>query len=112
MHSGKNQALVHGSNEEPPPPAEMPESTQLTNGNAIVYPDNIVMHVSSSGPSEDFYSDEVRGWLGTIKLNRDTLNGKFHGVGLHLDRSSYPPTYTGEFKYDGIQTLEYIPCPK
>ena len=104
MHSGKNQALVHGSNTEPHD-AVPPDGTQLANGNAIVYSDIILIHASSSG----YGLDEVRGWLGTIELNPDTLNGYFRGVGINYNTLLSPSGENGYVNYDEVQTLIYDP---
>jgi hypothetical protein len=109
MNTGNNHYLVHGSNTEPhpdyPPSTPEPVSIQLFNGNAIVYIDNILMHISSSG----YDATEVRGWLGTIDLDSDALVGPFQGVGINFPIGS--PPGSGYVTYDGIQTLEYTTCP-
>jgi hypothetical protein len=104
VNTGNNYYLVHGSNTEPYDEIP-PNGTQLTNGNAIVYTDTILMHASSSG----FDDDEVRGWLGTVELDPDTLHGKLQGVGINFDKNSPPSGNNGYVNFDGVQTLVYDP---
>ncbi len=107
MNTGKNYYLVHGSNTES-------DHTPLVNGNAIVYPDKIVIHASSSGYSGDQDDPiEVRGLMGTIILNPNTLNGSFRGVNIKYDivpTLEDPNAGTGSVSYDGVQTLTFVPC--
>jgi len=116
MNTGNNNYLVHGSNTEPHPnyPPEDWDglfSKQLTNGNAIVSSDKILMHMTSSGytMSDDIVplTVEVRGWLGTVELDPNDLSGCLVGVGINY----YPLDDDGEIKYDGRQALWYTPCP-
>ena len=108
MKTGKDHYLVNGSNEE------TNNETPLVNGNAIVYPDKIVIHASSSGYSgEPDTPSEVRGLLGTIILDRETLDGSFRGVNIKYDivpTQEDPNAGTGSVSYDGVQTLTFVPC--
>lgn len=107
MKTGKHHYLVNGSNEEI-------DGTPLVNGNAIVYPDKIVIHASSSGYSGDPDDpSEVRGLLGTIILDRETLDGSFRGVIIKYDivpTLEDPNAGTGDVSYDGVQSLIFVPC--
>jgi len=101
MKAGKHHYLVNGSNEES-------DHTPLVNGNAIVYPDKIVIHASSSGYSGDPDDpSEVRGLLGTIILDPETLDGSFRGVIIKYDIGAMDP---GSVSYDGVQELKFVPC--
>ena len=107
MKTGKDRYLVNGSNEEI-------DHTPLVNGNAIVYPDKIVIHASSSGYSGDpLVPTEVRGLLGTIILDPNTLNGSYRGVNFKYEiqpTTDDPNAGFGEVLYDGVQTLTFVPC--
>jgi len=108
IKAGKHHYLVNGSNEEI-------DHTPLVNGNAIVYPDKIVIHASSSGYSGGSLDpSEVRGLLGTIILDRETLDGTFRGVNIKYKiLPEYPgdlEANTGGVSYDGVQSLIFVPC--
>jgi len=96
IKTGRNYYLVNGSNLEE-------DDEPLVIGNAKVYPDRIKIHASSSG----FDGDEVRGLLGTIILDRETLNGSFQGVGIKWEKSAE----IGDISYDGEQEIVFRPCP-
>jgi len=99
FQTGKNHYLVNGSSKET-------NDEPLVNGSAILKDDSITIHASSSG----FDDDEVRGLIGTIKLDGDTLNGIFQGIGIRWDKKDTPPS--GHFTYDDEQVLIHLSsCP-
>lgn len=98
LKTGENYYLVHGSNIEA-------DDEPLVNGNAIVYEDKIMIHASSSS----YDDDEVRGWLGTVQLDRESLDGSFQGVGINWEKTTPPVGYVTS---DGEQELLLTDCPQ
>jgi len=88
--------IVHGTNTEA-------AGAQLANGNAeIIDDDSILINVSSAGLTPD---TEVRGFMGLVVLDADTLNGTVEGIGVNYDTVGG----SGKFSYDGVQYMYYDP---
>jgi hypothetical protein len=78
-------------------------NVNLMHGTGCMVGNDLHIHMSTSG----IYTTDVVGFIGTIILDINTLNGQAEGVGVHADRGT---SQTG-MSYDGIMTLTFIPCP-
>jgi hypothetical protein len=96
MKTVGNHYIVNGVNIEPDGP-------QLANGNAEIDGDLILINVSSAGLTP---GSEVRGFMGLVVLDANTLDGTVEGIGINFDISG---STGGDFSYDGTQYLYYDP---
>ena len=105
MRTVRNHYIVNGTSTRYDIP-EYDEYVQLLSGNAEIVGEQVIMHVTSSGFQPLSVHDQVWGFMGTVKLDLETLDGIGAGIGYGSLFGEAP-----HFSCEDPGSLTWIPCP-